>query len=105
MLVPYLRSVLFSLDRIAGASDKITRGWAVFKSFLSSLKITVDDVTYGIEISPERGAADSGDLEIDLPNLFIAIGELSELLFGQFMIRAMPESRLRHGNFRLLKMP
>jgi hypothetical protein len=78
MLVPYLRSVLFSLDRIAGASDKITRGWAVFKSFLSSLKITVDDVIYGIEISPERGTADSGDLEIDLPNLFIAIGEAAE---------------------------
>jgi hypothetical protein len=78
MLVPYLRSVLFSLDRIAGAGDKITRGWAVFKSFLSSLKIIVDDVTYGIEIAPERGTADSGDLEIDLPNLFIAIGEAAE---------------------------
>lgn len=76
MLVPYMRSVLFSLDRIAGAGDKIARGWAVFKSFLSSLKITIDDV--GIEISPERGAADSGDLEIDLPNLFIAIGEAAE---------------------------
>ncbi|MBP7074098.1 MAG: ATP-binding protein [Rhabdochlamydiaceae bacterium] len=78
MLVPYLRSVLFSLDRIAGTSDKIRRGWAVFKSFLSSLKITVDDVTYGVEISPERGTADSGDLEIDLPNLFVAIGEAAE---------------------------
>jgi GTPase SAR1 family protein len=78
MLVPCLRSVLFSLDRVAGASDKIRRGWAVFKSFLSSLKITVDDVTYGVEIPPERGTADSGDLEIDLPNLFVAIGEAAE---------------------------
>ena len=36
------------------------------------------DVAIGLDIEPEKGAADSGDLEIDLPNLFVAIGEAAE---------------------------
>ncbi len=42
------------------------------------LKFTVDDMTFGVDIAPEKGSADSGDLEIDLPNLFVAIGEAAE---------------------------
>ena len=32
----------------------------------------------GLDIEPEKGAADSGDLAIDLPNLFAAVGEAAE---------------------------
>ena len=38
----------------------------------------MNDVTIGLDIEPEKGAADSGDLEFDLPNLFQAIGEAAE---------------------------
>ncbi len=38
MLIPHLRTVLFSLDRVAGAGDKLKRCWAVFRSFVSTLK-------------------------------------------------------------------
>ena len=38
----------------------------------------MDDVVIGLDIEPEKGAADSGDLEIDLPSLFAAIGEAAE---------------------------
>ena len=31
-----------------------------------------------LDIEPEIGAADSGDLEIDLPNLFVALAEAAE---------------------------
>jgi hypothetical protein len=78
LLAPYLRTVLYELDRMAGASDKVRRGLAVLRSFVGALKLTVNDVTYGLDIEPEKGAADSGDLEIDLPNVFIAIGEAAE---------------------------
>ena len=54
------------------------RGLAVLRSFIGSLKFTVNDVAIGLDIEPEAGAADSGDLEIDLPNLFVAIGEAAE---------------------------
>lgn len=78
MLVPHLRRLLFGLNRIAGMSDKLKRSWAVFKSFVGSLRITVDNITVDFEIDPERGSADSGDLQVDLPNLFVAIGEAAE---------------------------
>lgn len=78
LLAPHLRSLLFDLDRIAGAGDKVKRGLRVLRSFLGVLKVTYEDVTVGLDVDPEQGSADSGDLEIDLPNLFIAVGEAAE---------------------------
>lgn len=78
MLAPYLRKLLLDLDRLAGAGDKVKRGLAVLRSFIGSIKVTVDGTSYGIDIEPEKGSADSGDLEIDLPQLFEAIGEAAQ---------------------------
>ncbi len=78
LIAPYLRSLLYDLDRIAGTGDKVKRGLAVLGSFIGSLRFTMGDVTIGLDIEPEKGSADSSDLEIDLPNLFIAIGEAAE---------------------------
>ena len=78
LLIPYLRNLLFDLNRIAGTSDKVKRGLAVLRGFIGAVKLTVHDITIGIDIDPEQGTADSGDLEIDLPNLFAAIGEAAE---------------------------
>ncbi|MBU1701583.1 MAG: ATP-binding protein [Candidatus Eisenbacteria bacterium] len=78
LLIPQLRRLLFNLDRIAGAGDKVRRGIGVLKSFIGGVKITVGDVEFGLDIDPEQGAADSGDLEIDLPSLFTAVAEAAE---------------------------
>lgn len=78
LLVPHLRRLLFDLDRLAGVGNKARRGIAVLKSFIGSVKITVGDVEFGLDIEPERGAADSGDLEADLPELFTAVAEAAE---------------------------
>jgi hypothetical protein len=78
LLAPYLRRVLYDLDRIAGAGDKAKRGLRVLRSFLGGLKVTYGDIEVGLDIDPEQGSADSGDLGIDLPNLFVAIGEAAE---------------------------
>lgn len=78
LLAPHLQRLLFDLDRLAGAGNKVRRGFAVLRSFLGAFKITMHDVTVGLDIDPERGSADSGDLEIDLPSLFVAIGEAAE---------------------------
>lgn len=78
LLAPYLRSLLFDLDRVAGAGSKVKRGLRVLRSFLGVLKITYADVTLGLDIDPEQGSADSGDLQIDLPNLFVAVAEAAE---------------------------
>ncbi len=75
LIVPYLRSVLADLSRVSGASDAIKRALAVLRSFVSGLQLTISNVTIGIDIEPEVGIADSGDLEIDLPQVFVAVGE------------------------------
>ena len=78
LIAPPLRSVLFELDRIAGAGDKVKRGLRVLRSFLGMLKVTYEDVSIGLDIDPERGSADSGDLSIDLPELLVAVAEAAE---------------------------
>ena len=78
LIAPYLRSLLYDLDRIAGTGNKVKRGLAVLRSFVGALKVTVGDISIGLDIDPEKGSADSGDLEIDLPNLFVAIGEAAQ---------------------------
>jgi len=75
LIYPALRGLLFELDRIKGAGDKVKRGLAVLRSFIGSIKLTVNDMALGFDIEPARGTADSGDLEVDLPNLFVAIAE------------------------------
>jgi hypothetical protein len=38
----------------------------------------VGEIDIGIDIEPEQGAADSGDIEVDLPGLFTAVAEAAE---------------------------
>lgn len=78
LLAPHLRRTLYELDRMAGAGAKAKRALAVLRSFISTLKINVGDVSIGLDIEPEKGTADSGDIEVDLPNLFIAVAEAAE---------------------------
>ena len=78
LLVPYIRRLLYDLDRIAGAGDKVRRGLGVLKSFINSIKIKVGEIEFGLGIDPEQGTADSGDLEVDLPSLFVALAEAAE---------------------------
>ena len=75
MLVPPFRKLLYELDRIAGAGNKAKRGLAVLKGFINGVRLTVNGVEIGLDIEAEMGAADSGDLESDLPNLLMAVAE------------------------------
>jgi len=78
LLAPHLRKLLFDLDRLAGAGHKARRSLAVLKSFISSFKLKFDDVEFGLDIEPERGSADSGDIEVDLSNLFLSVAEAAQ---------------------------
>ncbi len=78
LLAPHLRRLLFDLDRLKGAGDKARRGLSVLRSFIGAIKLKVGDIDFGLDIEPEPGSADSGDLEVDLPNLFMAVGEAAQ---------------------------
>jgi hypothetical protein len=75
LLVPALRQLLLSLDQVGKLSEKVKRGLRVLKSFASSLKVKYGDLEVNLDIDPERGIGDSGDIEIDLPDLLVAVAE------------------------------
>lgn len=77
-LIPHLRTLLYDLDRVEGVKEKIKRAFSVLRSFIGAVKLKVDDVSIGLDVEPEKGTADSGDIQTDLPNLFVAIGEAAE---------------------------
>lgn len=76
LLVPGLRQTLFSIDKMAAAGNKAKRGLAVLKSFLSGIKVKFGEIEIGIEA--EKGTADTGDIEADLPELLMAIAEAAK---------------------------
>jgi hypothetical protein len=75
LLAPHLRRLLFDLDRLKGAGDKARKGLGVLRSFIGAIKLKLGDFDIGLDIEAEPGSADSGDLEVDLPDLFVAVAE------------------------------
>ncbi len=75
LLLPPLRQTLFTLDRMQNVSQKVKRGMRVLRSFIGSVKVKVGEAEFGLDIDPETGSADCGDLEADLAELFVAVGE------------------------------
>lgn len=78
LLVPPLRKTLYALDRMQNASQKVKRGLRVLRSFIGAIKVKAGDAEFGLDIDPETGSADSGDLEADLAELFVAVGEAAQ---------------------------
>lgn len=78
ILVPSLRGMLIELDKMAGVSSKVKLGLRVLKSFLGAVKVNIGKIRIELDIDPEKGKADSGDLEADLAELFVALGEAAK---------------------------
>lgn len=78
LLVPALRQILMSLSSVEAAKAMSRRGLRVLASFVRGLNIKINDIEWGLSIDPEHGAADSGDMEADLPALFIAVGQAAQ---------------------------
>lgn len=75
LLIPPLRQILLSLDRLENVNAYVKRGLRVLKSFAGAFKLSMGDFDLGLDIDPEPGSADSGDLETDLPELLLAIAQ------------------------------
>jgi hypothetical protein len=76
LLLPQLRRVLYELDRLGAISGPVKRAFRILRSFAGAIRVkTPGDVEFSIDVDPEIGTADSGDLETDLTELFTAIGE------------------------------
>lgn len=76
MLYPAMRQVLRKLSALETAKYMATKGLQALRGFASAFKISLGDVEIGVEAAP--GVADSGNLEIDLSEMFEAIGRAAQ---------------------------
>jgi len=74
ILVPALRAALLRLDRLKQASAGVSRALRALAGF-AKLKVKYDDLEVALDFEPEPGLADSGDLDADLVDLIVAVGE------------------------------
>jgi hypothetical protein len=75
LLAPPLRAALIRLDRVEALKAAGRKAQSALAGFVSSLKVKFQDVELGLDVQPERGLADSGDLDNDLGDLITAVGE------------------------------
>ena len=71
MLVPPLRSLLLRLSRVERSKQLARNGLGILRTFASVFKVEVGDVGFGVQA--QVGTADTGDLELDLPDLLISV--------------------------------
>ena len=74
ILAPELRLALLRLSRSEQTKELAQRGLRALAGFVKSLKVKFDDISVGLDLEPEPGLADNGDLEHDLQALMETIG-------------------------------
>ena len=74
LLIPQIRRLILDLDRLGALNEHVKRGLRVLKSFMSVFKLSYADMEIELDISPETGSGDSGNLEADLTELLLALG-------------------------------
>ena len=75
IIAPQLRQALLRLSRNEQARDLTNRALRGLAGFVGALKIKYNDIEVGIDLEPEPGLADNGDLEQDLQDLFKVAGQ------------------------------
>jgi hypothetical protein len=78
LLAPQLRQALLRLSRNERARDLSRRALRALAGFAKSLKVKYADIEVGLDLDPEPGLADNGDLEHDLQALLEAAGEAAK---------------------------
>ncbi len=78
ILAPQLRQALLRLSRSEHARELGRRALRALAGFASALKVKYADIEVGIDLEPEPGLADNGDLEHDLQALLEAAGHTAK---------------------------
>lgn len=99
MLAPQLRQALLRLSRKEQARELAARGLRALAGFAKALKVKYADIEVGIDLEPEPGLADNGDLEHDLQALLETIGAAAKAAGTAFLLfvdelQYVPEEQL-----------
>jgi hypothetical protein len=96
-VVGWVRTALLELSPSARWSDRLRKAGAVLKSFSISVDPT-GGLTAGIDVDAWAGLADRGDLQHDLTDLLVAVGEAAQdrgrgvvLLFDEVQFMSSPQ--------------
>lgn len=76
LLYPTIHKALSKLSRIESAKQKTYNAFRALKSFANISEIKIGDVA--ISFDPDPAQASTGDLESDLTDLFLAVGEAAK---------------------------
>lgn len=76
LLYPKIYQALRKLSTVESAKAAVHSATRALRGFASVFKISIGDVS--ISVDPEKGVADSGNLEYDLIDLFVRIGEAAK---------------------------
>lgn len=74
LLAPQIRLALLRLSRADAARQVAQRGLAALAGFVGALRLRFNDIEVGLDVEPEPGLADNGDLEGDLAALLEQTG-------------------------------
>ena len=76
LLYPQIHKALRSFSMVASAKAAAHRALRSLRAFAATFKVTIGDVS--IAVDPAVGSADSGDLDADLSDLFLEVGEAAK---------------------------
>lgn len=76
LLVPKINQALRKLSIAESAKATVHRALRALRSFASTFTISYGDAS--ISVDPEIGVADSGEIEADLSELFVRVGEAAK---------------------------
>lgn len=74
LLLPALRAALLRLSRGEALKDYMLKGMRALAGFARALKVKYEDIEFSVDVDPELGLADSGDLDTDLTDLVLTLG-------------------------------
>jgi hypothetical protein len=74
LLAPALRATLLKLSRGEATKTAVRKALGTLASFARALKLKYQDIEVSLDLEPEMGVADSGDLDNDLADLAAAVG-------------------------------
>lgn len=76
LIYPKIFQVLSKLSLIESAKASVHSAARALRGFASVFKISIGDVSLAVD--PEKGSADSGNLEYDLSDLFVRVGQAAK---------------------------
>jgi hypothetical protein len=98
-LAPALKSTILRLDRIEKAKESVSRAVGALRGFASAFKVSIGEFSIAVSEPP---MADSGNLEVDLPALFLAVGQAAKAADSSVAILVDEVQYLKEADLRAL---